>query len=202
MRTTKILALVGSIALMAFATAQAEVTFGASVTNANGSLSTTLTWNAPGASGCTASGHPSWTGAKAASGTQALPAITLSGTYTLSLACSFPGDTRGVVTWVNPTANTDGTAYSNPKHTRVCHGASATAITSCVNVLTPGTTHTFTGLPVGARFFAAYAVNQNDVSSAISNVATKTLTAGSSENGSVTLTVNPIPGAPSGVTIQ
>lgn len=188
--------------LTACASVQAAVTFGASVTNANGSLSTTLTWSAPGATGCTASGHPSWTGAKAASGTQALPAITLSGTYTLTLTCAQPGDTRAVMTWTNPTQNTDGSAYANPKHTRVCHGASATAITSCVNVASPGTTHTFTGLPAGQRFFQAFAVNQSDVSSVASNTATKTLTAGGNENGSVTLTVNPVPNPATALAVE
>jgi hypothetical protein len=203
-----------AVCLGTAAPARAAVTFGASVTNANGTLSTTLTWDAPGASGCTASGHPSWTGAKAASGSLALPPITLSGTYALTIACTKPTVTTAVITWKAPTANSDGTAYTNPKGFRIFYNTGGENMVTATGgqmrqINTPAaTTYTVTGLTPGTWSFGVAALNANDVESSVETRTdadvplSKVITASAVENASVSLTVNPIPGQVSGVAVQ
>lgn len=187
-----------------------DVTFGASVTNANGSLSTTLSWStSPAATSCTASGHASWTGTKAASGSLALPVITLSGTYPLTLNCTWPGDTRATLSWTAPTTNTDGSALAK------C--ATATTTGACLAsyhvyrrlgssdlstgaemtpVLDPNAVQFVkTSLGTGTHYFGVEAVNGNGVPSVMSNVASKVISStGGTKSAAVTLTVNPKPG--------
>lgn len=191
------------------APALADVTFGASVTNANGNLSTRLTWSTnPVATTCQASGHPSWTGAKAPSGSLDLPPITQSGTYDLTLSCTRVGDTQAVFRHTRPLTNTDGTALA-PCAAGATSGtclvgyrfyrANNAQITSpqMVEVRDPATlTYTWTGLSAGAHYFASEAINANGVPSPLSNPWTKTITATAVENSSVRLTVNPVPSAP------
>lgn len=173
------------------------ITFGASVTNADGTLTTRLTWStAPAASSCTASGHPSWAGTKAASGALDLPAITLSGTYTLSLACTWAADTSAVLTWQAPTQYTDGSAIAagalGPY--RIYQGTTAANLARVAEV--SGLTTTRTGLAQGQHFFAVTAVTTTGVESALSAVGSKTIGTSQTRNASVTLTVNPKPNAP------
>lgn len=184
--------------------ASAAVTFGASVTNANGSLSTRLTWDAPGATGCTASGHPSWTGAKPASGSLDLPPITLSGTYSLTLSCATAGNGQTLVKWTAVLTNTDGTALTNLAGFKVVYGTSATALSQSKAVTSATATSADMGvLPAGSYFFAVRQVNAAGVESDNSTpLVTKTVTAASSENASVSLTVNPIPKAASAVSVE
>ncbi len=193
------------------------ITFTASVTNANGTLNTTLTWSAPGASGCTASAVPastSWTGSKAASGTQVMPPISLSGTYQLTLGCSFPGDTTSTISWTAPTTNTDGTPLAkcpdqNPGNPCLLQFKVYRTIAPPIKPATDdfklvddrnATQLVWTGLtPAGTHTFAVTAINGLFAESPLSNTATKVITTTTSQNSSVTLTVNPIPGAPTGV---
>jgi hypothetical protein len=197
------------LSLQAFGQTTPSVTFGASVTNANGSLSTTLNWSTtPAASSCTAANHPNWTGTKAASGSQVLPPITLSGTYALSLTCTWPGDNQAVVTWTVPTTNADGTALVKCatqttagrclQMWRLYHGPAANDLEGDVRPIDDrnATSYTFTGLAAGQHFFAAEAVNGDGVPSALSNIVSKTLTGATTRTAAVTLTVNPIPSPP------
>jgi hypothetical protein len=191
------------------------VTLTPSVTSGNGSLTTSLTWSTtPAAASCNASGHSSWTGAKAASGTQELPAITLSGTYNLTLACTWPGDSGATVTWVAPTTNTDGTALAkcaSGDSTGPCLagfrvyrrvGSSDMSSAEMTLVTNPNaTSHVFTGLGVGVQNFGVEAINGNGVPSAMSNIASKTITASTTRTESVTVTVNPKPSAAT-ITVQ
>lgn len=190
-----IVALVLVVIGVAFSVANAETTFGASATTANGELTTTLTWEST-LSSCVGSGHPAWAGPKTSSGTQELPAITMSGTYSLTLTCSSPDDRSAKLTWENPTENTDGTAYTNHAGTRIHYGRSASVLAQTVDVMDPAaTTHTIENLDLGEWFFAVRAVNSNGAESALSNVAAKTMREGSTESESVSLTVNPVPAA-------
>jgi Fibronectin type III domain. len=172
--------------------ARAATTFASSVTAADGELATTLTWESTLPS-CTASGHPDWDGPVSSSGTKTLPTITLSGTYTLTLTCTSPEDRSARLTWQLPTQNTDGTPYTNHALTRIHYGRSATNLNQTAEVAGNATTHTVENLDLGTWYFAVSAVNTNGTASALSNVASKTMRAGSSESESVTLTVNPIP---------
>lgn len=188
--------LIAAALLCLTVSAQAAVTFGASVTNANGSLTTTLTWDAPGASSCTGSGHPSWDGDKLASGSQALPEITLSGTYSLTLSCMFAGDRTARLTWTPPTQNTDGSALTNLAGYRVYHSTDQATLGAATAIPVTGTEHLFSDLAPGTWYFGVVAVNGQGVASAMSNVTSKTTTDTVSEAQSVTLTVNPVPRAP------
>lgn len=203
------------IALLALLTAPAfaaepAITFGASVTNANGSLSTRLTWStSPVATSCTASGHAAWVGSKAPSGALDLPAITLSGTYQLSLSCTWAGDTQAALTWTAPTQNTDGSAYANPGGYRVYYGATSAAVQSAATpnriISNPATLTTqYTGLAAGQHCFAVTAFNAATppVESAKTPSACKTTTDAVAQSSSVSLTVNPIPNAPASLTVQ
>jgi hypothetical protein len=193
-----------------------DVTFGASVTNANGSLSTTVSWSTtPAAQSCTASGHASWTGTKAASGSLALPVITLSGTYPLTLNCSWAGDTTATVNWTRPTTNTDGSALavcaagvtSGPclAGYRVFRRVGSTDMNGAEMTPVAGgatASRAFTGLGAGVHNFGVEAVNADGVPSVMSNIAAKTITTGGSRSASVTLTVNPKPAAATGLTVE
>lgn len=188
------------------ADAAESLTFTASVTSGDGSLTPTLTWLAPGASGCTASGHSSWTGSKPASGTATLPTITMSGTYQLSLSCTWPADSTTKLTWVNPTKNTDGSAFTDPKLIRIRWGSTASTMNQTTDVAAVGgalpTTYTFTGLPAGERLYTVSAVNQRDVESAPSNTVSKVTTGSSSKTETVPITINPVPDKATGLTIE
>ncbi len=176
------------------------ITFGASVTNANGSLTTQLNWSAVGATSCVGSGHTAWNGAKAASGTQALPAITMSGTYTLTLNCTWPGDTSAVLAWTAPTQNTDGSDLVDLAGYRVYHGTSPEALFEMTPV--SALTYTFNALPEGTHYFAVSAYNTEGAESLPTASVNKVVTASQSRSAGVTLTVNPIPKAPAGLTVR
>lgn len=196
------------------------ITFGATVTNANGTLNTTLNWSAAGATSCTASSVPtsaSWSGTKATSGTQTLPAISLSGTYQLTLACSFPGVTTATISWTAPTTNSDGTPLAkcpdqNPGNPCLLQFKVYRTTTPPINLAQAdfrlvddrnATQLVWTGLsPAGTHTFGVTAINGLFAESLLSNTATKVITTTSSSNASVTLTVNPIPGSPTNVTVQ
>lgn len=200
----------GLFAPAAHAQTPPNMTFVASVTNANGSLSTVLTWTStPAATSCNASGHSTWTGTKGGSGTATLPAITLSGTYTITLACAWPTDNQVVISWVAPTRNTDGGAlavcaagvtsgpclagyriYRRVNSTDM-NGAEMTPVTGGATL-----THTFTNLVAGTHNFAGEAVNADGVPSALTPLVSKVITASASATRSITLTVNPVPNAP------
>lgn len=195
----------------AFAQVAPSVTFGASVTNANGSLSTTLNWSTtPAATSCAASGHTSWTGTKAASGSLALPAITLSGTYNLTLNCSWPGDSQAIVSWTRPVTNTDGSVLAlctiPVPSTGACLAGYRVYKSTAASMVSPeaqvlnnpsALTHTWTGIsPSGTYYFAVEVFNASGVPSDLSNVASKIITSTVTKNAGVTLTVNPKPSAP------
>lgn len=186
--------------------------FNAQTVTGAGSVVPKLTWSTqPAAASCTASGASDWTGTKAASGTVTLAAITSSKTY--QLVCTWPGDTTAKLTWVRPTQNTDGTALeicTSQTATGSClrsftiyHGDTAATMNTTVTVNDRNaTTYTFTGLPIGPEFFAVRAVNGDGVSSDMSNVASKTLTAGPSATEKVAITVNPQPNEPTALTVE
>lgn len=212
-----------SLAFVAFEAPAAEpsepaITFGASVTSANGQLATRLTWSTtPAATSCTASGHQSWAGTKPAAGSADLPVIALSGTYTLRLDCTWPGDTTARLAWGPPTQNTDGSALPKCasqnstgnclRFFRLYHGSSETQVASpqaqsrAVNDRN-ATTYEWTALGAGLQCFAVTAINGDNVESDLSAVGCKTVTLTSQHDASITLTVNPKPAPPGGFGVQ
>jgi hypothetical protein len=196
--------------------AQNSVTLTPSVTSGDGSITTSLTWstNPPltGASPCTASGHPSWTGPRAGSGGPVSITISTSGTLSLNLACTFPGDSLLQVSWTNPTTNTDGTPYSNPDIVRLKWTFNPTLTTNPqtaaagefhVDVSQPASMRTITGISqTGTARVSAFARNTLGVFSDPSNAATKVFTGNVTVTEMVSITVNPKPAAPTGVATQ
>jgi hypothetical protein len=206
-----------ALTLLSSAALAQTVTLTPSVTSGNGTLSTKLTWSTmPAAQSCTASGHTSWTGTKAASGSVDLPPITLSGTYTLTLDCTWPGDSTATVRWTAPTTNTDGSALAkcaNADSTGPClayyqvyrrvGSADLSAGAEMTQVRDPNATQFVkSGLGAGAQYFAVEVVNGEGVASALSNVASKTITATTTRSQSVTVTVNPKPSPATAVTVE
>lgn len=170
------------------------LTFTAQTTTGNGSVVPILTWSTtPAATGCTASGDTTWTGAKAASGTITLPAITQSKTY--NLTCTWPADDFAIANWTAPNKNTDGSNFTDPNGYNIHYGTSSTALTQSLRVPSPSAvTTTVTGLAPGTWFFCIGTVNLNNIEGPCSNIASKTLAAGSVTR-TVGITVNPVPAA-------
>lgn len=176
--------------------AQAAPTFTASVTQGPAPLSTTLTWNVPGATACTAGSTPGWNGPVAASGTKTLTSIGVD--MTLTLNCTGPG--KALLSWTHNGKNTDGSAVTLAGFT-VLYGPSATQLTQTVLVDVPGATaYTVDSLAAGSYAFAVKARSASGAESVNSNVATKAV-AGVTYSGSVAIDVTSIPSAPSGVVV-
>lgn len=206
------LALVAAAISLPAQSQERTLTFAASTTTGAGSVIPVLTWStSPAAASCTASGDTAWTGTKAASGTATLAAITSSKTYQLS--CTWPGDTQARLTWVAPTANTDGSALAkctSQTDTGPClrsfivnKGTSATELVSPIAVNDRNaTSYTWTGLTAGTHFFGVEAVTGQGVESALSNVVSKVITSATSVNRNVAITVNPQPNAPTNLTVE
>lgn len=134
------------LALPTVADAQILKYTGTTAVNADGSVTPTLTWcteqvASPGtsctgapASACTATGD--WTGAKAASGTQTLPATSTSKSY--SLQCSWPGKDSITVNWVAPTLNDDGTPLTDLAGYKIYYSNSPAMSQNQVKDVKPG----------------------------------------------------------------
>jgi hypothetical protein len=182
----KVLSLL-ALAAAAHAQTAGTISFSANKTSATGSLTPVLTWStSPVATSCTASGG--WSGTKFASGTETLPTITANASYTLT--CYWGGGTAKI-SWTVPTKNTDGSALTNLAGYKVRFGTSATALTRTQSVTSPtATSTTIPSLGTGTWYFAVNAVNSNQVESANSNVAQKTVSSASAAK-TVAITVTP-----------
>lgn len=167
-------------------------------------LAPKATWTATPATAVTCTASGSWSGNKAASGTETLPAIRASSMW--ALQCTWPGETQATVTWVNATTNDDGSPYTNPGVTRLAWtSGSNIASFDCLRPTSPPagisttdrpagqTMHTITGLAAGTWTFRAFSVNTLGLCSVASNNATKTLAPSASLSDSVSVKV---PGAP------
>jgi hypothetical protein len=151
-----------------------------------GQLIPKLTWETSPA-GATCVGSGDWSGAKAGSGTETLAARAAPFNY--AMRCDWPGGGTTTLSWVAPTTNTDGSALAKcPTATdtgpclakfRICRGTTATALTDCRDHNFPASTSTpWSGtLAVGTHWFGVQAVAGNGAQSAMSNTASKTITA-------------------------
>jgi hypothetical protein len=154
-----------------------------------------LTWaTTPAAASCTAGGD--WSGTKTATGTQLLAAVNTSKAY--SILCNWPGVAVAALTWTAPTTNTDGSALTDLAGFRVQYGKAANeaALDTSVYLQSPtATSWTSPTLAPGAWFFGVKAYNALGLESALSNIVTKTTTAGASDTRSLTLGIK-FPSAP------
>lgn len=178
------------------------------------SVTPSFTWNTvPAAASCNAVGPTNWAGAKAPAGTQALPAINISTDYTL--ACTWPADSLATLSWVNPTLNTNGSAYTNPQDTVIKYGPSPQTFTNspppctapvvCLVVADPTSTmRTITGFTSTAVIdFAVFARSTASVMSDPSMKASKTFSGTPlTVTRTITITVNPKPSPVTGVSVQ
>ncbi len=186
--------IVSVLLLMASGAAQAQtggiVTLRANSTSATGSFVPVLTWSTnPAASSCRASGG--WSGTRAASGTVTLPAITANTNYTLT--CSWSTGSA-VVSWLAPTANTNGTPLTNLAGFRVYYGTSSTSLTQSTTVNNMAArSATISPLVPGTWYFKVRAFNSSQVESNDSNLASKTV-AGATAANTVGITIAPATG--------
>lgn len=159
-----------SFAGASYAQTAGTVTLNADRSSAQGSHVPVLTWStSPVATTCAASGG--WSGTKAASGTQTLPVI--SATTTFTLTCTW-GSGSATVNWTAPTTNTNGSVLNNLARFNVVYGNSSTALTRSLLVTNPASRSvTLSGLASGTWYFAVRAVNSNGAESANSNVESK-----------------------------
>ena len=177
------LLLLGSLAQ---AQTAGTITFTAAQTSATGSMTPKLTWSTtPVASSCTASGG--WSGTKFASGTETLPTITASKSYTLTCAW---GNGTANLSWVKPTQNTDGSTLTNLKGYRILYGTSASNLnySQSVNSAT-ATSASVAALGAGTWYFAVRAVNTAGAESDNSAVVSRTITAATAAK-TVNITIN------------
>lgn len=191
-----VLLVLGGIAMLiapAHAQAANDVTFTLTTNSPDGaSLVPKLTWSAtPAIAGtpCVGSGDAAWNGAKAASGTVTLPAVTVSKAYTL--VCTWPGQSTFTVTWTAPTTNTDGSPLTDLAKYVVKYGQSNTpAGLTAEGTVSPPLALTWTspaGLAAGNWYAAVIAVNASGVQSDLSNIAAKSITAAASVTRTQTL---------------
>lgn len=185
------------VALAAFASQAPAQTldFTLSASSSDGKTVTPkLTWTTtPAATSCTATGGTGWAGSKADSGTATLAAVTTSQAYVL--ACSWPGVNKATVVWTKPTTNTDNSAYTNPNGYRVQYGntgASEANLTTSVYLSEAQTgtpSWTSPNLAAGTWYFGVKAVNTLGLESAISNIASKTMTADATQSRTLGLAI-------------
>jgi hypothetical protein len=155
------------------------VSLRANATSAQGSMAPVLTWSTnPTATSCRASGG--WSGDKAVNGTQTLPTINASTNYTLT--CSW-GTGSALVSWVAPTANTNGTPLTNLGSFRIYYGTSSSSLSQNLQVSdVTARSARVSGLSPATWYFSTRAVNTAGVESADSNIASKAVVGASAAN--------------------
>lgn len=181
------------------ARAQNVIMFAAEATSGTEMVTPVLTWStSPVSSACFASGD--WSGSKGPSGSETLPAITSGATY--NLTCEWPNDTA-TLTWMPPTQNTDGTAYTDPKGFKVYYGNDMGGPYDNVDDLQDqsATGHVISPLASGNWFFVVTAYNLLDAESTISNEAMKVLGLATGQE-SIGITINPRPAPVTGLIVR
>lgn len=196
----------------AFAQAAPALTYTLQATSPDGkTLVPKLTWStAPAATSCAASGD--WSGAKAASGTETLAAVSASKAFTLT--CNWPGDTTATISWTGPTLNTDGSPLakcSTQTDTGPClrsflvlRGSDATSVGMDSKAVDDrnATSFAWLGLPAGTHWFSVVAVNGDGIMSAQAMPpASKTITAASNIARTLTLGFS-VPAAPLNLAVK
>jgi hypothetical protein len=181
------------------------LTFTVETTSANGtSVVPRLTWSAtPAGASCTATSTPAtpnWTGSKAVSGTQLMPAITATNGY--SMTCNWPGVSVLRVWWDAPTLNADGTPYDNPGGYRIQYGRTAVDLDNSVYIQDPAarTWTSPTGLAAGNYYLGVRAYNVLGLESplTLSTSNPHVITVGATQTRNVEVAIK-FPAAPVGV---
>jgi hypothetical protein len=184
---TKNLALIFALMTTAVAHSQTTnvVTLTANQSSAQSSMTPVLTWGtSPTAQSCVASGG--WSGSPPVSGTETLPSINSSTSYTLT--CTW-GDDTAVVSWTAPTTNVDGSDLLDLAGFHVVYGTRSDSLSqiALVDDITR-TSYTVQSLTPGTWYFAVRAFNSEQTESDDSNVAQKAVT-GASDAKTVQITI-------------
>ena len=166
-----------------------NISFTANHTSATGRFVPVLTWStSPVASSCTARGG--WGGTRFASGSETLPAITTSTSY--SLTCTWRNG-AATVSWTPPTANTNGSPLRDLAGFKVLYGTSATALTQMRFINDPAARNvTIAALPSGPWYFVVRAFNRAQLESDNSNLVQRTINEVSAAR-SLGITINQAP---------
>jgi hypothetical protein len=183
------LMLLGSLAN---AQSAGTITFTASQTSATGSLAPRLTWStSPVASSCVAGGG--WSGTKFASGSETLPTITTSTSYTLT--CTW-NNGSATINWVAPTRNIDGSTLRDLADYKVVYGTSQSNLSNTMMLNNPSaTTATIGSLSAGRWYFAVRAVNSVQAESNNSNLVSKDITSATASR-TLGITITPVSNPP------
>lgn len=159
-------------ALFAVSAEAQTLNFTVETSTSNGtSIVPRLTWTTtPAGAVCNATTLPAsnppsldpFHGSKPANGTNLLPAISATRSYTLN--CVWPGQSTATVTCTPPTQHTDGTPVTDLSGYRIDYGRSATSLDTAAYV-TGACNWTSPTLAAGTWFFTARAVKANGLES-------------------------------------
>lgn len=174
------------------------VTLNADLVSGNGSVTPTLTWStSPVADNCTASGG--WTGTKAASGSEKIPAITVSKTFVLS--CSWNSGTA-TINWTVPTTNTDGSPLTDLAGYKIYRSILGSPESLIKTIASPSTVTYVDGPLTPATYgYTMTSINTGNIESDHTNQATKTIVA-ANDSQQIAITVNPKPNPPGGFSVN
>lgn len=175
-----------------------------------------FTWStSPAGATCTASGDAAWTGAKLGSGSEVLASINASKSYTLS--CNWPGDTQAELMWLRPTTYTNGSPLTVAKYTVAFSTSLTDVLLSPLPAGVQKRDHNFpaaqsatvTGITApGTYFFCVRALDAAGTASDCGKrvddqtYPAKTITGAASQSRSISITVNPKPGAATSVEVK
>lgn len=186
----KILPLLIGIALTGPALAAPTVTISVNPTNATVSAFPVVTWSSSETTSCEASGG--WSGTKDTIGSEQLPEIFATTTYTLTCSGSGGGAT---LTWTPPTTRTDGSPLTNLAQYNIFMGTTAGNLAVYETILSGGTTYTLNNLSGGMKYFSMSAIDSDGLESVQSNTASKDIILPSAA-GSATVNITTLPRPP------
>lgn len=93
-----------------------------------------------------------------------------------SITVSAAGIGSATLSWMAPTENTDGTVLTNLAGYRILYGRTTDELDQSITIDNPSiSSYVVENLASGTWYFAVIAVNSNGVSSALSNMASKTI---------------------------
>lgn len=179
--------------------ANVAVSLTVSPVTASASVAPTVTWTATGASICTAS--DGWSGTKAVSGTETLPAVTKTTKFTLTCVS---GTGPATLSWTPPATNSDGSPATGITGYQVMVGADVTNLSRGPLLPATPTTNVVIQAPPGKQFFTVrteqtiggIALESIDSASVSKTVVADQVAAGA------TLTFAIVPNPPTNLTVQ
>jgi hypothetical protein len=179
--------------------ANVSVSLTVSPSTTNASIAPTVSWTSTGAATCTAS--DGWSGAKAANGSETLPAVTKTTKFTLTCVSGTGPVTLG---WTPPATNSDGTPITGITGYQVMMGTDPANLARGPLLPTTPTQNVVIQAPPGKQYFTLrteQTVGTVNLESVDTATATKTVVADQAA-ASQTLTFAVLPNPPTGFTVQ